>query len=939
MIDYNPSQIRINHRKISMQKNSNQLTLCLPKTDFPMKANLPQKEPLFIQQWKEKDIYSKILQKQKGKKFFSFVDGPPYANGKLHVGHALNKILKDIVVKYMNLSDRCCPFIPIWDCHGLPIEISAMKKIKNKKDSSLKQIRELCRKEANYWVDIQKEQFERLGVLADWENPLLTLYAEYEAEQTRALARLAEKKLLYRGKKPVYWCFALRTAIASSEAEYREHKSPSIYVKFSAPEVAQYLKLDGKLCSFVIWTTTPWTLPANQAICLHPEFQYGVFNTGKDFLILAVDTKQNFETNTGMKLKLVTTHLGKTFLGKNLEKKKAIHPFIENKSSVIVLGDYVTKTEGTGCVHTAPGHGLDDFVTGIKYNLPIAVPVDAAGRFTSEVPEWEGLNVFQANPLIVDKLKQEGCLLGEKEITHSYPFNPRSGKPLIFRATDQWFIQFDKPEYSIRKKSLAEIENNIQFYPEWGRRRLKAMIQNSPDWCLSRQRHWGVPIPVFYCQQCEAPLLSVEIISHLADQMEQSKEGIEYWFSRTADELLPKDIQCTHCKNSNSFEKGKDIVDVWFDSGICHYVLKKMYGAHTFPADIYLEGSDQHRGWFQTSLNASIGLEGKSPFKSLLTHCFVNDAQGNKMSKSKGNVVHLEKVIQNRGAEILRLWATSEDYSQDLQAGTEIFNRVTESYRRFRNTLRFMLGNLQDFDPDKDMIAFSEMKKLDQWILNQLAKLIEQMQIHYENFQFHRIYQDLNVFFTTQLSALYLDILKDRLYTFKKDGKARRSGQSAIYLMLQKLLSSMSPIMTFLCEEAYQYMPGKKEESILLTDFPKIPEEWMAFHIHEKFELMLKIRQKVFYEMENMRKEQIIGSSLESLVTVFLSDALFKELSPLVDTLKELLIVSKLNIQSISKSQMEVKVEKAPGHKCIRCWHYSEQLNNQKICLKCIGNL
>ena len=922
-----------------MQKDLNQPALCLPKTDFPMKANLPQKEPLFIQQWKEKNIYSKILEKQKGKKFFSFVDGPPYANGKLHVGHALNKILKDIVVKYMNLSGRYCPFVPIWDCHGLPIEISAMKKLKDKSGSSSKQIRELCRKEAHYWVGIQKQQFERLGVLADWNKPLLTLYAEYEAEQTRALAQLAEKQLLYRGKKPVYWCFALRTAIASSEVEYREHKSPSIYVKFPAPEVAQYLKLKKRSCSFVIWTTTPWTLPANQAICLHPKFQYRVFDSGEDFLILAVDAKKNFEENTGLKLKPVTTHLGDSFSGTVLEKQKAIHPFVENKDSVIVLGDYVTKTEGTGCVHTAPGHGLDDFITGAKYELPITVPVDSAGRFTEEVSEWKGLNVFQANPLIIDRLEKNNCLLGKKEITHSYPFNPRSGKPLIFRATDQWFIEFDKKEYSIRKKALSEIENNIQFYPDWGRRRLRAMIQNSPDWCLSRQRHWGVPIPVFYCRACEAPLLSMEIISCLADQMESSKEGIEYWFSRTADELLPKNIKCTHCKKSNGFKKGEDIIDVWFDSGICHYVLKKIYGDHTFPADIYLEGSDQHRGWFQTSLNASIALSGKSPFKALLTHCFVNDAQGNKMSKSKGNVVHLEKVIQQRGAEILRLWATSEDYSQDLQAGDEIFNRITEAYRRFRNTLRFMLGNLQDFDPDKNMIAFSEMNKLDQWILNQLAVLIDQMHIHYENFQFHKIYQDLNVFFTTQLSALYLDVLKDRLYTFKKEGKARRSGQSAIYLMLEKLLSSMSPIMTFLCEEAYQYMPGKKEESILLTDFPSVPKEWIDFDMHEKFELMLKIRQKVFYEMENMRKQQVIGSSLESSVTIHLPNSLFTDLSPLADTLKELLIVSVLDIQPTQNSQWTVEMKKAPGHKCVRCWHYSEQLNNKKICLKCLNNL
>ena len=901
-----------------------------------MKASLPQKEPLMIQQWKEKGIYQKLLNKTKNKKFFSFIDGPPYANGNLHIGHALNKILKDIVVKYMNLSGRHCPFVPVWDCHGLPIEISAMKKLKpeNKSTASPKQIREICKASALHWVDIQKTQFERLGVLADWDQPLLTLHAKYSAEQMRTFAQLAERNLLYRGKKPVYWCSALQTALASSEAEYREHKSPSIYVKFPASETAEYLKLKNKPCSFVIWTTTPWTLPANQAICLHPDFEYGVFDSGEDYLILAITAKKNVEENTGLKLQPA----GKTFKGRELEKQKALHPFIKNKTSLVILGNYVTKTSGTGCVHTAPGHGLDDYMSGVKYNLPITSPVDSAGRFTKEVSEWEGLNIFKANPLIIQKLKDLSCLLAEQEITHSYPFNPRSGKPLIFRAADQWFIQFDKKEYSIREKALSEIKNTIQFYPDWGRNRLKAMIQNSPDWCLSRQRHWGVPIPVFYCKKCRALILDTKIIYQLADNMEQSEEGIEYWFSRSANELLPKELTCPHCRHTN-FEKGKDIMDVWFDSGVCHYVFKKIYGVHTFPADIYLEGSDQHRGWFQTSLNSSIGLNSRSPFKSLVTHCFVNDAQGNKMSKSKGNVVKLDKVIQQRGAEILRLWAASEDYSQDLQAGEEIFNRITESYRRFRNTLRFMLGNLQDFNPDKDVLPFLEMQEIDQWILIQLAEVVAQIRKHYETFQFHKIYQELNMFFTTQLSALYLDVLKDRLYTFKKAGKPRRSGQSAVYFLLKDLLTSMSPIMTFLCEEAYQYLPGQKEESILLTHFPEIRKEWKSSEIQKKFELMLKIRRQALAKIEDMRKQQIIGSGLECSVTVSAPDPAFTQLKASSNTLKELLIVSQVFLCKAEDSQIKVSTAKAAGQKCHRCWHYSEQLNNEKICLKCVNNL
>ena len=914
--------------------------LQLPKTDFPMKAKLPEKEPKLIEFWKKENIYQKLLQKSKNKKFFSFVDGPPYANAHLHIGHALNKILKDIVVKYANLSDKHCPFTPVWDCHGLPIELVALKKLKKEKSeeaSNPKKIREYCRKEALHWVKVHKEQFERLGVLADWENPLLTMTAEYEAQEVRALAEIAKKNLLYRGKKPVFWCPTLKTAIASSEVEYHEHKSPSIYVKFPFPNPPKKWKLSNKPCSLVIWTTTPWTLPANLAICLKPDFTYAVFETEKEFFILAEDLKESFENNTDLKLNKTLT-----FKGKELEHQKARHPFMD-RDSLIILGDHVTKEEGTGCVHTAPGHGLDDFIVGKKYKLPALVPVNEKGCFTSEVPEWEGQYIFKANPLIIEKLKQNSCLLAEKEIVHNYPFNPRSHTPLIFRATDQWFIRFDDKEYSLREKSLSEINNEIQFYPAWGKQRLTAMIKSSPDWCLSRQRHWGVPIPVFYCKKCQHTLMNADIMNQIADQMEESGEGIEYWFSNPAEKLLPEDTSCSECQNKE-FEKGMDILDVWFDSGICHYVFKKKYGIHTFPADIYLEGSDQHRGWFQTSLNSSICLDGKTPFKSLVTHCFVNDAEGYKMSKSKGNVLNLENTLRQKGAEIVRLWVCSEDYSQDLQVSGEIFDRISETYRRFRNTIRFMLGNLSDFQPEKNLVPFSNMKKIDQWILGRLADLIQNTQTHYENFLFHKIYQDLNVFFTTDLSSLYLDILKDRLYTFKKEGPERRSAQSAIYLLLKNLLSVMSPITTFLSEEAYQHLPGEKKESILLTDFPSVPKEWIQPKIQENFNHLLKLREKIYSQMEPMRKQKQIGSSLETQVVLNMPKdylAQFKNYwqdNPL-DDLKELFIVSQVEIQPIEGHKWKVEVKKAKGEKCERCWNYSEKLNSQKICLKCISNL
>ncbi len=916
---------------MSAQKKHN---LQLPQTGFQMKANLPEKEPEFIAFWREHNIYQKLISKNKGKSLFSFVDGPPYANGHLHIGHALNKILKDIVVKYINLSGKNCPFVPVWDCHGLPIELAALKKIKKEKDLSPAQIRKHCHQEALFWVEKQKEGFQRLGVLADWPHPLLTLSPEYSAGEVRALAEIAKKNLLYRGKKPVYWCYALRTAIASSEVEYREHKSPSVYVRFAFPAPPAKWQIS-KACSFVIWTTTPWTLPANQALCLKADFTYAVFDTGKECLILAEDLKESFEKHTNIFLKKVLS-----FKGKDLERQKARHPFM-NRDSLIIMGDHVTKEEGTGCVHTAPGHGLEDFIIGKKYNLPVFVPVDEAGRFTAEVPEWEGINVFKANPLIIEKLKSTTgpALISEQEITHNYPYNPRSGRPLIFRATDQWFIQFERPEYSVRKKSLSAVEKDIQFFPDWGRQRLKAMIKSSPDWCLSRQRHWGVPIPVFYCKKCERPLMDAELMQSIADQMETSGQGIEYWFSTSAKDLIPKNTACPDCQSAD-FKKGKDILDVWFDSGVCHHVFKSKYGKDVFPADIYLEGSDQHRGWFQTSLNSSVCLTGKSPFRSLVTHCFVNDAEGYKMSKSRGNVLNLKQLIQQRGAEILRLWVCSEDYSQDLQVSKEIFDRVSETYRRLRNTIRFMLGNLFDFDPEKNLKAFSDLKQTDQWILCRLKKLVQQSKTHYESFAFHKIYQELNMFFTTDLSSLYLDILKDRLYTFKKNGPERRSAQSALYLLLKNLLRLMSPITSFLSEEAYHYLPGKKMESVLLEGFPVLPAEWsLSSETQEKFRLFLEIRRAVQAQTELIREQKQIGSSLETRVVLSLPPEILQKWgnSP-PDDLREFLIVSQVELKAGGR-KWQAETMKAKGEKCDRCWNYSESLNNQKICFKCINNL
>ena len=955
--------------------NSKQHLLHLPKTDFPMKARLFEKEPKLIEFWNKNRIYQKLISQKKGQPLFHFVDGPPYANGPLHIGHALNKILKDIVVKYQNLSGNCCPFTPVWDCHGLPIELSALKKIKkqNKQNLSPQQIREHCRKEALSWIQVQKKEFQQLGVLADWENPLLTMDPDYEVEEIRGLAQIVQKQLIYRGQKPVYWCAALQTAIASSEAEYREHKSPSIYVRFRLLDAPKKWNLEkSKACSLVIWTTTPWTLPANQAVCLKKDLLYTVFlaepntepntepskNTepkaetnepsnkttlnkeakltpqNTEYLILIDKLKKNFEQKTGLKLKKVLS-----FKGAELEHKKASHPFID-KNSLVVLGDHVSAEEGTGCVHTAPGHGAEDFLVGKKYNLPIFVPVDKRGCFTSEVPEWEGLNVFKANPLIIEKLKTKKALIKEQEITHSYPYNPRSKSPLIFRATDQWFIAFDNPNYSVREKALSEIEHNIQFHPDWGKQRLKAMIQTSPDWCLSRQRKWGVPIPVFYCQACEHALLNTEVIEHVAHNMEKSGQGIEYWFSNSAKNLLPKGVTCPKCK-AEEFKKGQDILDVWFDSGICHQVFYKKYGASTFPADIYLEGSDQHRGWFQTSLNSSICLKGKAPFKNLITHCFVNDATGHKMSKSRGNTLNLQNVIQQKGAEILRLWIVSEDYSQDLQVSQESLARVTETYRRLRNSIRFMLGNLFDFEPERDFVPFQNMQVIDQWILGRLSYFIQKTAKNYESFLFHKIYQDLNSFFTVDLSSLYLDILKDRLYTFKKEGQKRRSAQTGIWLLLKNLLPAISPMASFLSEEAYQNLPGKKEESVFLTPFPTPSKKWEQKALEQKFEHFLQIRQKAYAQIELLRNQKVIGSSLGAQVAVYVPPSMWEEFKGSEEVLREFLIVSCVELKKATEGEalISVRAEKAKGNKCDRCWNFSESLDSQNLCPKCLKNL
>lgn len=919
-------------------------TLNLPKTDFQMKGNLNQREPEFIKEWDSKNIYQKMVDQNSEKGTFTFIDGPPYANGSIHIGHALNKTLKDIVVKYKNMSGYRAPFVPGWDCHGLPIELVVTKNLGDKKaEKSEAEIRELCRQEAKKWVGIQMEEFKRFGVLADWANPYLTLNPAYEAEEIRVLARILKTGAFYYGVKPVYWSWALRTALAEAEVEYKDVKSPSIYVRFELKEGIK--SLSGKKQYAVIWTTTPWTLPANLAICVHPEFTYEAFEWNDCYLIIAQDMKAKFEADSGLTLKPT----GKVFSGEDLEGLAYTHPMSDYYKTLktfdsqnihkIILGNHVTLEAGTGLVHTAPGHGPDDYNVGLKYNLPIFSPVDETGAYTQEVPEYKGQNVLQANAAIVERLKTSGYIIAHKEYEHSYPHCWRSKKPLIFRATPQWFLKMDleKDGSTVRKRALDGIKK-VNWYPAWGENRISSMIENRPDWCVSRQRTWGVPIPVLYCSKCSTPLAKEDIMLRIADEMENNG-GMEGYYNADVKKLLG-----THkCEcGSTDFVKGKDILDVWFDSGVAFSAVRKQHPTLQQPADFYLEGSDQHRGWFHTSLLASVASEGIPPFKSVLTHGFVLYAKGQKMSKSQGNTIAPQDIIKNSGSDILRMWAAHEDYTQDISCNPEGFARITETYRRLRNTIRFLLGNIHDFDPAKDKVAYTQMTPLDQWALARLNQVIKNVEDAYEKYEFYKIYHLLNNFVTVDLSAFYLDILKDRLYVRKKDGVMRRSSQTALYEITSSLARMMAPIMSFLAEETYQFLVGSKKESIFLEKYPQANKEWENSEVLSTFESFIGIRTEALKKLEELRQNKTIGASLEAQLHITAQPEQLKVLDLLKDYLNEFFIVSQVSVNK-TPGELNVTATKANGEKCVRCWTYNVETNkNPKfpgICPKCVEAL
>src|SRR5512146_1602800 len=852
-------------------------TLNLPKTDFPMKANLPQREPELLAWWEQKRLYDKIQDAGNGRPRYLLHDGPPYANGRIHIGHALNKILKDIVVKSKTMAGFHAPYVPGWDCHGLPIEHQVLKDLGEKKKTlDATAIRKLCRQYADKFHNIQREEFERLGVLGDWENPYLTMHPAYEATIVREFGKFVESGGVYKGLKPVLWCTQDQTALAEAEVEYEDHTSPSIYVKFPVvtspkalsarfPGVA--LPADIKLVSIVIWTTTPWTLPANQAVCLHPDIEYAFVQVGQEVLIIADKLLDSVaEACAREQTKVLAVKKGQEgFEGLELQRP------LTTGLSPVLLGDFVTLDQGTGCVHIAPGHGMEDYILVLEHNakaspgerLEILAPVDDAGRFTDIVNEFAGLHVFKANPKIVEFLQGNGRLLGHGSLAHSYPHCWRCKSPVIFRATEQWFVSMETNE--LRKAALAEI-GRVRWIPAYGRDRINGMIENRPDWCLSRQRVLGVPIPGVTCVVCRHVLADPVVIDHIAAVMET--KGADVWFEQTASELLPAGTACSQCGGTD-FEKERDILDVWFESGVSYAAVLKP--RKWWPADLYLEGSDQHRGWFHSALLAGVVTDRRAPYHAVLTHGFVLDGQGKKMSKSAGNVVAPQDVIKQSGAEILRLWVSAQDYREDLRISPEILNHLIEAYRKIRNTCRFLLSNLYDFDPATHRAPYEQLSELDRWALMRLEELKGKVRKAYDDFEFHAIYHALNNFCSVDLSAVYLDILNDRLYTFRADSPLRRGSQTVLYDIIVAMTQLMAPVLSFTAEEIWRILATQQGRrlgvsSVHLSAFPEVQPQWQDAALAERWERLLKYRSQVQGVLEGGRRDKVIGSSLEAAV-------------------------------------------------------------------------
>ena len=902
-------------------------TLLMPKTKFPMRGNLPNKEPEFLKRWEEMDLYRKVLEKNAGKPSYVLHDGPPYANGNIHIGHALNKILKDFIVKYKNMNGFVSNYVPGWDTHGLPIEQVLVNNGVDRKSMPATKFRNKCKDYALKQVDKQRADFKKLGVIGDWENPYLTLDPKFEAEQIRVFGKMVDKGYIYKGLKPIYWSPSSESALAEAEIEYRDHTSPSIYVGF------ELVSEDGvveKGTKFVIWTTTPWTLPANLGIAVHPDFEYQEVKVNGENYLLAKERVNFLAEQFGWE----NYELGKTVLGKELEYLLCQHPFLD-RTSTVILADYVTLDSGTGLVHTAPGHGVDDFIVGQgKYKLGVLSPVDNQGNLTEEAGQFAGQFVFDANKNIIAHLAETGALLKQENITHSYPHDWRSKKPIIFRSTPQWFCSIDA-----FRSELLDAVDRTKFYSEWGKPRLYNMIRDRGDWVISRQRVWGVPIPVFYAENGEA-ILDNTLIEHVAKIFEV--EGSNVWFYKDAKELLPEGY--THPGSPNGeFTKEMDIMDVWFDSGTSHQGCCALRDDLTYPADLYLEGSDQYRGWFNSSLITSVAISGEAPYKELVSAGFVMDGNGNKMSKSLGNVISPNDVGKQLGAEIIRLWSASVDYTQDVRISNDILKQVSETYRKIRNTFRFLLGNLFNgsFDNRTDLLSYDELEELDKYMVLKFEKVVAKVLDYYENYQFNSITTELINFFNVELSSFYLDYGKDILYIEAEKSHKRLSMLTVLYTVLSKSVRLLAPILSFTAEEVYDNMPYEDAESVHLTDFPaKNLIDDAA--LEAKWDKLLEVRDDVNKALEESRNEKVIGKSLEAAVEIYSNDSEVVELLNSVDNLHQLFIVSSVEVKEndgVAYDLATVKVTKAEGHRCERCWNIVEEVNEEGLCPRCASIL
>ncbi|MCS6875701.1 MAG: isoleucine--tRNA ligase [Aquificaceae bacterium] len=904
-------------------------TLNLPRTDFPMKANLPEKEPQILQLWQ--GLYERLRERNKGKPVFVLHDGPPYANGHIHIGHALNKVLKDVIVKYKLLSGYDVDFVPGWDCHGLPIEQQVEKELKAKKLSKEElgrvAFRKLCREYASKFVEVQKEEFIRLGVIARWESPYITMDPAYQAEEIRELGRVFENNFVVRSKKPVYWCMHDKTAEAEAEVEYYEKEDPSIFVKFP-------LK-DQKDAYLLIWTTTPWTLPANLGVMVGEEYDYVFFETEGGILILAKERLEELRSLIGLE-----GRVKKEVKGAELVGLEYFAPY-GDRVNKIYPSEFVELHTGTGLVHMAPGHGREDYTVGLRYGLPAFAPVDEEGRFTQEAPEFiRGKRVFEANPLIIQDLRSRGLLLWEGKIKHAYPHCWRCKNPVIFRATPQWFISMSavKEGKDLRQKSLEEVER-VQWIPSFGKNRIASMLENRPDWCISRQRYWGVPITVFYCKNCGHVVAEREIFETIARLVESSEEGADLWFEKSERELLPEGYRCPAC-GSKEFRKEEDILDVWFDSGSSHTHVLRRRGIQK--ADLYLEGSDQHRGWFQASLLQSVASYWEAPYRAVLTHGFTVDEQGRKMSKSLGNVVSPQEVIKQYGADILRLWVVSEDYTEDIRLGKGILQRLVEDYKKIRNTIRFLLGNLYDFSLQKQ-VPFEELHHFDRWMFSYLQKVLKEVHKHYSAYAFHRIYHLIRNFCSVELSSIYLDVLKDRLYVYAPDSWERKSAQTVLYRLAHALITSVAPFLSFTAEEAWQHLRKvnpELPESVFMDSIPECEENHIDTKLLEDYEFLINLRDGVMKTIETARREKAINHPYEA--QVFLWGDGLERVREYEEHLKYLFTVSQVKFAQggdyrQEEGSIKVGVSRAEGNKCPRCWlYYTEDQFEGEVCKRCV---